>query len=715
MDYGLIQLAAETASQMISFSGGVASVLDKEVKAKAEADAYQMKVEAQQRVTAFKDELRQSGDYTNYNERVKQFVSQLDGDFQSRSRNALTQRMARGITNNVALDMDAYVRDEVFQQMRDDVISQNQMTLNAQKDLYSGQQRIDEGMPIIDSMRNNGLISASQQRTMAASLATEAAVDEYQNVVYAAMPEAVENGDFGIIQKALDEHKPKYSVKIDSAHTDENGVPLKEDMSYFIDYDKVRGEVTKIAQERHKAEIVAMQKQNANDLSEYDNAMWQSGVTLAEQMQMARQGLRMVERDYAGHKLSEEDRLKYTDRWRRIIEMGEEAMNKAAGGGSSPEKLDSFQTFLKASLMPDTLMRDVQGGKVSLQQAKEVLDAETFREFIGKDWKETKGMSEREKLEWYEKNVGNYGRNHFLTTDVVQDLVSDRFPSLQQLNDTLVKELKESPDKFTPEAQTTLNAVLLDTVASAGAGADEEEMQKRLRNTMNAVLFSGAENAYRTKDKRLLAFKVGGGKEFGTDAKGLARGAQALLEEDEIFTDIDNNERWTSKQAKESAETIRANFAHILAGKLGINVNEIVQEWSYSKDDVGTAPVFRTKDNTYALELPGKDKDGEATGVRIVDKRGAVVWDSAKDEIPQTEEQAAIENRKNARAASDERYNTQAAYDERKLKRIPSTYMPSEVRELGVDSRQWDNATAAQRRAWLEEAGIDVVRFLEGR
>lgn len=709
-DLGLHRLgsALDAARQAMDFVGAMAGYLDRDLRAKAESDLFWMEANLQKDANEFLDEMRASGDYTNFGERTREFLNGWNERIDAESKNPYTARKAREMLAQRGSALQDRVRDEVFARQKDDVLSQNAMAMQMNADNLGGQDLAAANGEIRASQVANGIQTLGAARAEAVAEGGEIYAKEYMDAFSPVLEEAVATGNVDLLFQAIDGANPQIQIFAPTGHTDADGNMIQQDVSSAIDRGRVKGKVKELARDKYNAGVVAMQKGNANTLSELYNQLWQGDVTGPQRLQYCKAALRRMEREMGGHRLSEPDRAEYTDRFRRIIAAEEEALNAVVNGGASPKDLESFQTYMKRQNAPDMFMQDVANGRISAYDARRALQSQAAKDWAGRPWKEREGegRTNAEAQEWFDANYRNYGES-LLDTQFMHKFIAERFPALQSQADLAVKDMRENPDRYTPAALSTFDLGLVDIVAAADGDVPEEVLQERLRSLTNSLLLSGGEDAYRDKGG---VFGIGRGKRFGTDEVGLARMAQSLLEEDHVFTDAANREVWTSPEAKRNAEENRDDLAHTLAEWLGVDYNDIVQEWSYTRDDMDTRPVFRVHGETYTVELTGVDKKGRATGFRFVDRDGNEVESTA---IPMTEKERAIADRKDARAASREHYNSPEQRDDRMLKRIVNP--PSEVRGLGVTQAQWDNATPAQRRGWLEEAGVDAQRFIEGR
>lgn len=288
------------------------------------------------------------------------------------------------------------------------------------------------------------------------------------------------------------------------------------------------------------------------------------------------------------------------------------AIEKAEKSGSGSKNNPSFATSVYVKAMPDNYFGMLKDGTFKNAYAmRDGLTQALQEAFVSQEWKETEGMTQEQKEEWYNKNYSNFAMNKILDSKVLDGILQNDYPEVYAKWNILKKDfeqdIKKNPNpekrKYSENAVTVLGEAIYDLVASGGKETDKEEAMKQFNAKINAATLDGLNGLLKGKGL------------FESEQRYLARTANELKDNDVVFTNVYGKEKWIPG-TEEKVNAIANKQKTYLQNALGLNIEEPV--YRKVENDIEPIPEFRASDgNTYHIEA---SKDGKT--VNIVDQNG---------------------------------------------------------------------------------------------
>lgn len=596
------------ANALNNFTGTMTGILDRQAKEQARADLLNMQANFELESNRFLNELKASNNYDNWEQKYNDFITKQSDLMQRNSRNQYTAKAAREMLMGYSVNMRKNIENQVFGMRNNDILQKNQDTDNLIDQLYNGQENIDRHATIADREVLNGLITPENYEYKLQNYAVNALNSHYvevmqneiQNAIASgkgeqAVLDAIDNDKFTPILKAVNWS----ATNIDDY---DEGKAQYTDISHSVNIKAVKENAKKIAKQQYQAQLKDMQQKNANDLSQFYTNIWQPGNSATMQLHLCKQGLSMLKNTYTGNKISEDDRIRYTNMFKNM----EEALTKdeskgGSGTGGSSAKTESFAAFIKG--LPEVALMHIANGELlNSYEAKNAIQQVIEDTYFSKEWNETDGLTAAEKKQYFANNYSNFG-NTVLSNEFIKKRLDHepKFATINARYEEVIKDIGKNHDKYTQDAATYLTEFVYDLVASTGQEVTPEQI-KALESNINAVTLTKA-------DKLISGFT-------------LETRLSKAEENDVVFTDR-NGQEHVAAGAKESLEKLSNDIIAKMRKDKGIELS--FKGFEKIPNDATSVPHFVDKDGKEYKARTIRNEKGKAIGIELVDMDGNVI------------------------------------------------------------------------------------------
>lgn len=639
-----------TVSDLYNSALGFGNVISNDIqrvgKEKAQHDLIEMQAQFDSDVNNFILDLSQRNDYDDWQKEVDAFIQE--------KKNLIKQKPLEGETNPYYCrnQYTATKAGEMFAGQYESLKNKvSIMTLGKQQDeMKAGsartksiiretpgldyQQKTDKMRNVSDNDFVDGIIKNYSEYE--ATVISDAS-NNYAASVMDAVDNLIEQGaSWEEIKNLVGNSGGQVSVSILAGATSreilESGEAAYKDISDMVDTKNIRDQVLKQKKsdwQAHRQEVWNNNESSLNSL--YTKMLSTQNPT--ERLSFAKQGLNIMKNQYKANKdLSNEKHKFWTDQFES--EIADLAKGKS-GSGSGSTSLPSFESYVKN--YPDQAIEQIANGTMTdSYAATQAMQNLIEQDYFSNDWKETKGMTEQEKQEYYEKSYKNMAANELLNNKRLKTMLENN-PEFATLNVRYKKFLKDleadsktkdpKKRKYDADAARYIASFVYDAVAGSGKNTDYNELSKQLEAQLNACEVSSLEKMFKNTDKDMV------------------KAVKTLQENDFVHTDVNGKDQWVPG-AQEKVDAIRDSLKSQLAGVLGVDEAEISANYKESRTDKDSKPVFTVNGVDYEYQVDPEDKNNYI----IVGSNGEVINLKKQD----AEEKKAAKNKNNA--ARNEHY-----------------------------------------------------------
>lgn len=596
-------------------TNNVINILDQQMKEKARSDLLNMQANLDIESNRFMNQLKNSSNYENWEQQFNDFIQKQGDIMQKNSRNQYTAKAANEMLQGYSVNMRKQVENEVFNLRNNDMLLKNQSTKQLYRDIYSGQDYIDNASNLDNLNVLRGSISSERYKADLLTNAETASIQHYNDIALSKIDSAIKSG--AGLQSILDiidrdTYRPTV-LAVDPATTSledyENGnahfIDISNEVNLPMHKDKVKKSVTEIYPTRR----TQIQQENDHMFSALYSEMMNPDLSPMERMNKCKSALFLLRNEYRQGELMDSRQLQH---WTDAFSKSFEAFLKENSGSSASSgsaRNESFAAYFKYA--PENALQDIKNGKIKDRYtAVAILQNEFDNDFFSRDWTETDGLTDIEKRKYWENNIKNSAAMKLLSSETLQAAFdSDPIYSDVRRNFySLLDDLAKNSDKYSKETARVLAEFSHDFVASSGGTLTDNEI-KNFQSMLNACRL----------DKIKEMSKGNLGNRLATS-----------IENDTIFTTT-KGEELTTPENRERLDKLNDSLVDDLYKKTGEKF--VFKGYQKVKDDVTPVPHFynpNTGEEVFAS--PVYDKKGEATGeVEYISTTGKKLEDKTKE------------------------------------------------------------------------------------
>lgn len=595
------------ANSLSGLSNAITSDINKQIKEKAHSDLLNMQANLDIEANRFMNELSQSSNYEDWNSKYDEWLKKQSNTLQKESANQYTAKAANEMLMGYSTNMRKNIENKVFDMRNRDILLKNNDTVNLimQNDGLTGQDKMDQLSNISNREVLNGLITPEQYIAKQQNYATSLYLNHYANLGSQLIPEAIKNGES--LQSIKDKiNSDDFSISLKAVAHDrttiedyDEGTAQYTDITHTLDQKAIKEKAMKSIEQQYKTALTDMQNQSAKELSEYYTGIWQPGNNTQQQLYLCKQGLSLLKNNYGGDRLSEDDRIKYTNMFKSL----EKTLTSGSGGngsGSGSAKLEAFATFIKG--LPDAGLSKIASGEYeNTYEAKAVIQKVIEEQYFNNEWTETDGLTPKQKAEYFENNYSNFGEKLLECAFLKKRLTTEpQFASLNVKYNSIIKDIEKNPQNYSNESAQIIGEFVYDVVASTGKEVTPEQL-KNLDSMINACQVSKLDKMFKGKLKDQLA---------------------AAEDNDLVFTNTSREERF-APGAEEKLKALSSNLAADIKSKTGLEVN--FKRFEKVPNDETSIPVFVDAAGNEYKARTIRDKKGNVKDIEYVDEKGNVL------------------------------------------------------------------------------------------
>ncbi|MBO7732246.1 MAG: hypothetical protein J6S67_06830 [Methanobrevibacter sp.] len=463
-----------------------------------------------------------------------------------------------------------------------------------------------------------------------------------------------------------------------------------------INTDDIDLKQKKTLEAKYKSMIIDMQNKNAEKLAAVVQALDQE-TTEEGIVKQALLGQSMMN-NMQGNKLSESQRLRYSEYFKLAIGGGIKGSNSGSG---SNKPTNSFESLIKAA--PDTALQLwLEGKNGNVYDVTQTVSNAVTEQWFTKPYRENFGKSEDELKEDYALMYQGKTSSETIT-DAITKKVLERFPSAKNYIDNnfknLITDMQKNPKKYGTATAGELANFMLDTIYSADSSYTDEDFMEAFKQHVN--------DCYVERIKYVELDKKGNlEKKFNANKEGdIAKAARLASEKDFVYT-FNGNEVWApgKKEALEAEGGIVDVLKNAVAGTLDIPAEDrgkVGFQYVQSKDDMTSQPVITYKNQAFEV-IPNDDDKGfklrEVHTGEVIEGKLAGNGKAARNQ-----------------AKSEAKYNVNAAHsatNDIEEKRINDTNTTiTESKEMpkamagagGVRATEWETGDQTTRQIYLQD------------
>ena len=721
-----ISLTLDAVKGGMEFAGAIANAADKVMKDKVNSELIYQSAQLEADTQDFLRKLQTENDYTNFPEKVDNFLTEKRNQYQSQAKNAYSAKLIDQMLMSNRMQLQNQAKTLSLKMQFDDMKADYANALETYSNTLTGQNGISRTETAISSEYASGGINATEALTTTLNKATEFIYKEEYDTLYAQIPQFIQSGkSYEELKKSFVDSglaTKKYEARVlnaEYANTDpekgyeyayKNNVGFT-DVSDSIDREEINKKVLKNIQTEWDKQLKAFQDNNKNNILIQFQNEWNNTTS-----DSAHENLKAdYRRRIAFFRSQNKEYYSDPDYYQLEVKFApdEEKATKSASG-----KKSTFNSDFK--LMKDGLVEAVQNGTLSEKWGVSTgYGAEKALERYYKTSAASIGMTQDEiELGWINESAGFF-------SDLAKAYKNNGSISAELANwaDWLKDQAKNKPGYFTNGELTAYgNELMLDTLMDMDISNPEN--MKVAVDTMKAIVHENAVENYalnkegknngsafiqkhtdkdgnvKDVDKVIIDgfWDIGGGN-VSKENKGKAR---------IVYSDRRGQDAISVYAQDAIVNCVDPTARGIIAETLGVNAKDINAYWeSDGKSDYTGRRVYGVNGKAYTFEV---DKKGFDSYTLIDAKTGETVTDSKsiKAKRKEAEKAQAKADKEELKKRTDEKRSAvkdNFEAEQERLNRLTERALNTSAEDIPEEIRpaNWDTMGVEERITILEE------------
>lgn len=349
---GLTQVL-DVIGQGYQFIGDRVGFADQVMREKAKSDLFYAEAEFNKNTQDFLRDLSQKGDYENFGKYLDDYLTKSNAELQKKASNHYTGQLFNQMITSQRNALQNTVQNQILAMSINDITTQNQGTMELNRNNLKGQAGINANNGVINSEYANGMRDAKYTH---AALLNDGKLN-IQKDMYTNASTAMEQifkkngGSFSEVEKLVDDmaiNSDYQIMMLDSRYASEKGLEAAEkepDKAYInigdeIDKKEIAKDVKKLLKNQWDTKLNEMQEKNMGLITEMFNKMY----TLPEsqRLEFANYALNYIDTNMSGNNLSPSQRAQAVNFFKSY---------KETGTGSAAEKRTQkqYEDFIEVS------------------------------------------------------------------------------------------------------------------------------------------------------------------------------------------------------------------------------------------------------------------------------------------------------------------------------------------------------------------------------
>lgn len=319
---GLTQ-ALDVIGQGYQFIGDRVGFADQVMREKAKSDLFYAEAEFNKNTQDFLRDLSQKGDYENFGKYLDDYLTKSNAELQKKASNHYTGQLFNQMITSQRNALQNTVQNQILAMSINDITTQNQGTIQLNRNNLSGQNGINANSKIYNYEYARGMRDSKYTQAALLNEGYENIKKEVQTDAEALMQKLYKNGgNWSDVEKFIDDtlSNNEYQVMmLDSRYASQEGLAYAEEhpeecyrnIGNEVDKKSISKELKNTLKARWKADIDEMQETNFGLITEMLVEFDQLSPT--QQLDYAAYALKKLETDFSGNRLNPSQRAQATN------------------------------------------------------------------------------------------------------------------------------------------------------------------------------------------------------------------------------------------------------------------------------------------------------------------------------------------------------------------------------------------------------------------